>query len=372
MSFFEEDADSRRRTPRPRRAAPSGGPASDHQTLLVRRGVALGGGLLLLVLLLFLVNSCRSSAKENGLKDYNREVASIARESETQVGRPFFGLFSGDAPGSARDVQTGVAGLRTEADDQLKRAERIDTPDEMTPAQRSLLIALELRRDGLEFIAGRVRTAVGDQGDAADEATTAIAGQMQSFLASDVIYRARVQPLIKSALDKAEIGGQDIPGSKFLPDIAWLSPRTVANGLGGSGGGGNGSSSSTDKPAPGLHGNGLQNVSVGDTRLSPDGANRIPAAGGPPTFDVAFINQGENDEQDVRVDVSVAGGGGQAIAGSDTIAAVARGATATAQVRLPRAPAAGAALTITVKVRPVPGEKMTDNNEQEFRALFTE
>jgi len=370
MSFFEEDADSRRRTPRPRRAAASGGAASDHQTLLVRRGVALGAGVLLLVLLLFLVNSCRSSSKENGLKDYNREVASIARESESQVGRPFFGLFSGDGAGSARDLQTGVAGLRTEADDQLGRAERIDTPDEMTPAQRSLLIALELRRDGLEFIAERVRTAVGDESDAADEATTAIAGQMQSFLASDVVYRARVQPLIKAALDEAEIGGQDIPGSKFLTDIAWLSPRVVSSRLGGSGGGGG--SSSDEEPAPGLHGNGLQSVSVGDTRLTADGANRIPAAGGAPTFEVAFINQGENDEQDVRVDVRVTGGGGQAIAGSDTIDSIARGATATASVRLPSAPATGAALTITVRVRPVPGEKQTDNNEQEYRALFTE
>lgn len=371
MSFFEEDAESRRRTPRPRRAAPSGGPASDQQTLLVRRGVALGGGVLLLLLLLFLVNSCRSSAKENGLKDYNRKVSAIARESETQVGRPFFGLFSGDSAGSARDLQTGVAGLRTEADTQLKRAEGIKTPDEMAPAQRSLLIALELRRDGLAFIAERVRTALGDQGDAADEANTAIAGQMQSFLASDVIYRTRVQPLIKSALDKAEIGGQDIPGSKFLPDIAWLSPATVSSRLGGSGSG-SGSGSSNDEPAPGLHGNGLQNVSVGDVRLSPTGANRIPAAGGAPTFSVAFINQGENDEQDVRVDVRVAGGGGQAITGSDTIDSIAKGATATASVRLPRAPATGAALTITVKIRAVPGEEKTDNNEQEYRALFTE
>jgi hypothetical protein len=371
MSFFEEDGESRRRTPRPRRAAPSGGPPSDHQTLLVRRGVALGGGLLLLVLLLLLINSCRSNAKENGLKDYNREVASIARDSESQVSAPFFRLMSGQTAGST-DVQTGVASLRSEADDQLDRAERIDTPDEMAAAQRSLLIVMELRRDGLDFIARRVRAAVGDDGDAADEATTSIAGQMQSFLTSDVLYRARVQPLIKSALDEAEIGGQDIPGSKFLPDIAWLSPATVADRLGAGGSGGGSGSSRDEEPAPGLHGSGLESVSVGDTRLTPDGANRIPAAGGPPTFSVAFVNQGENDEEDVRVDVRVSGGGGQPIAGSDTIDSVARGATATASVRLPRAPPTGAAVTITVRVRPVPGEEKTDNNEQEYRALFTE
>jgi hypothetical protein len=86
---------------------------------------------------------------------------------------------------------------------------------------------------------------------------------------------------------------------------------------------------------------------------------------------VKFANQGENDETDVRVDVSVKGPSGAAITGSDTVDAIARGATATATVRLPRAPAAGTATTITVRVRKVPGEQKTDNNEQEYQALFT-
>jgi len=373
MSFFEEDAPTRRRTtpPRARRAAPSGpSDGGDQQTLLVRRATAVGIFVLFAVVLLFLVNSCRSTASENALKDYNRDVAEIATASQTQVGRQLFELLGGQGDSAPADLQTSVSSLRVEAENELDRAESLEVPEAMVPAHRSLLIALELRRDGLDFVAKRVRAALGNEGDAAEEATTAIAGQMQAFLASDVLYASRVRPLIQQAFDRKEIGGQEVARSSFVPDIAWLSPQVVAQRLGGGGGGGGNAGGRNDEAiAPGLHGTGLTSVSVGDTTLTEGGANRI-ASSGPPTFDVQFANQGESDEQDVRVDVAVSGGGGRAITGSDTVETIARGATATASVELPRVPPTGTALTIRVRVRPVPGEEKTDNNEQEYSALF--
>ncbi|HEX8105525.1 MAG TPA: hypothetical protein VF533_23115 [Solirubrobacteraceae bacterium] len=377
MSFFDEDVPTRRRTtpPRPRRGAPAGrsggggGGGSEQQQLLVRRGVAAGVLIVFLLLVLFAVNSCRSSAHENALKDYNREVADIGSRSAGQVGRTLFQQLAGEAAaGSPTDLQTAVASLRAEAEGQLRSAEDLSVPDEMVAAQRSLLIALEWRRDGLTVVAQRVPDALGDEGDAAEEAVAAIAGQMQVFLASDVIYATRVRPLIEAALRKEEIGGQRTPDSVFVPDISWLNPATVADRL-GSGGGSGGGGTDTGEPAPGLHGTGLTSVAVGDTTLSTTGANRIAAAG-PPTFNVQFANQGENDEQNVRVDVS-ATAGGRTIKGSDTVDTVARGATATASVRLPRTPPTDTAVEITVRVKAVPGEKKTDNNEQTYQALFT-
>jgi hypothetical protein len=262
-----------------------------------------------------------------------------------------------------------VSSLRVEAEKHLGQAEDLSVPGEMTSAQRSLLIALELRRDGLDFVARQIRAALGDEGDAAEEATTAIAGQMQAFLASDVLYDARVRPLIVRALAEAEIGGQQTADSNFMPDIAWLQPDTVADRLGGGGGGGgNGDDAGDDEPSPGLHGTGLASVSVGDTTLSATEPNRL-AAGGPPTFNVQFANQGESDEQDVDVVVTVSAGG-RTIRGTDTVDSVAQGATATASVRLDRTPPTGTAVTIKVEVKAVPGEEKTDNNEQEYQALF--
>ena len=100
----------------------------------------------------------------------------------------------------------------------------------MRGAQQSLLIALELRRDGLERIAEQIRTALGDEGEAADEAITRSRAQMQVFLASDVVYAGACARSSQSALEDDEIGGQDDRGARaFLPGHRVArSPSTVA------------------------------------------------------------------------------------------------------------------------------------------------
>ena len=153
-----------------------GDPSADQQTLLVRRGVAIGGLILLLVLLFFVVRSCASTRQENALKDYNREVSSIIRDSDTQVGAPFFELLGQAGDESPQDLQTNISGYRVQAEAQLKQARGLDVPGEMKGAQQALLMALEFRRDGLGFIAERIRTALGDEGEAANDAITEIAG----------------------------------------------------------------------------------------------------------------------------------------------------------------------------------------------------
>jgi hypothetical protein len=342
-------------------------PSADQQTLLVRRAIAIGGVLLLLVLLFLFVRSCASSRKENGLKDYNREVSSLVRESDTQVGQPFFQLLGQAGDQSPQDLQTNISGYRVQAEAQLKQARSFSVPDEMKGAQQSLLMALEFRRNGLGFVAERIRTALGDSGDAANRAITEIAGQMQVFLASDVLYQARVAPFIKRALADAKIRGQQVASSRFLPGIEWLSEDTVASQLGQQLSGGTGRR--TGQPAPGLHGTGLDSVSVGNTKLQTGAPNRVPG-GADTTFVVRFTNQGENDEVDVKVTLTI-DGGSKPIKVSRTITTVARGATAEASLALGQKPPTGAAVTVNVVVAKVPGEQKTDNNKASYDVLFT-
>jgi hypothetical protein len=367
LSFFDED-DETRRSPRPRRSAAVGDPSADQQTLLVRRGIAIGALVVFVLLLFFVLRSCASTRKENALKDYNREVASIIRDSDTQIGQPFFQLLSQAGDSSPQDLQTNISGYRVQADAQLKQARGLDVPGEMRGAQQSLLIGLEFRRDGLGSIAERIRTALGDQGDAANNAITEIAGATQMFLASDVLYQARVAPLIKHALDDAQIGGQKIATSRFLPGIEWLSEQTIAAQLGQQLTSGS-ANRKTGTPAPGLHGTGLVSTTIGDTTLQPGVANRVTATANTPIV-VKFANQGENDEFDVKVTVSIEGGD-KPIKVSRTVATVARGQTAEASVTLGKAPPVGSAVTVKVTVAKVPGEQKTDNNTASYDVLFT-
>ena len=64
-------------------------------------------------------------------------------------------------------------------------------------------------------------------------------------------------------------------------------------------------------------------------------------------------------------------GAGQPISVDQQIASIAQGATETASVPLPTLPPTGRPVTITVNVKPVPGEKKTDNNKQSYQAIFT-
>src|SRR3954453_20504873 len=222
LSFFDEDDEPRSsRTARPRRSAAVGGPTADRQTVRIRQAIAMGGLVLVLILFFLVVRSCANSRKENGLKDYNRSVSSLIRESDTQVGQPFFQQLGKAGDESPQDLHTNISGYRVQADAQLKQARSLSVPDEMKGAQQALLMALEFRRDGLAYIAERIRTALGDEGDAANTAINEIAGQMQSFLASDVLYHARTAPFIKRTLKDADIV-QNTASSKFLPGVEWL------------------------------------------------------------------------------------------------------------------------------------------------------
>src|SRR5436190_8281893 len=239
LSFFDEGDEPRTRTvrtPRARRpaAASSGAAEPDPQQLLVRRAIGLGGVVLILILLVVGVKACSSSAKKNSLRDYNTDVASIARDSDTQVTGPFFKLLESPNKGSAVNVEAQINQFRASAEDLAKRSRALSPPDEMRDAHIALQMGLDLRAGALDKISEKIRAALGT-GSGAETAVNQIAGQMQAFLSSDVIWSQRVAPLIKEGLDGSDITGQTTPISRSLPNLGWLDPATVAARLGAKG-----------------------------------------------------------------------------------------------------------------------------------------
>ena len=378
MSFFDEGDEPTRvnRPARPRRPATGSRPASgggrggggvDPQTLRVRQAVAAGVAILFVILLVFGINSCVSNRKERKLKDYNRDVTAVISDSNDQVSKPFFDLLEND--GKAADLQVQVNQLRLVADEDARRAKGFDVPGEMNKAQSALTQVLNFRADGLEKIAKELPAAQSrGNGSAAssERAVRRIAGEMQKFLASDVVYSQRVIPNIKQALDDAEIGGQTIPPSKFLRSLSWLAPSTVADAVGAQGVAG----STTTARGPGPHGHGLTSVTAGGVALQPSPTtNRVPAGAGL-AFDVKFQNQGASDEGNVKVTVRVTGGP-KPITATRTIDQTKAGSPAEVSIPLATTPPIGTPTRVTVTVGKVPGEQKTDNNTQTYTVIFT-
>jgi hypothetical protein len=373
VSFFDDEPDEPTRVTRParpRRAAPAGGPPGGGvppADIARRRQFALFGGLAICALLLLLfVKSCSSTRHKNALKDYNREVTSIVQSSDRTVSKQLFDVLS--KGGQSQDVTVAVNQVRLVAEEDAKRARDLNAPDDVTAAQHDLEQVMNFRAEGVKNIGDLLTKALSNQPSAV-AAIRGIAGQMQLFLASDVVYSQRVAPLIVDALDDNDLHDQAVSPSKFLPNIGWLDAAKVGNKINPDAGAA--SSSVTGEVKPGTHGHGIIGVKAGAVALSPTGSgiNRVPAKA-PLAVEVTYANQGENDESNVTISVKITGGP-KAISSTKRLNQTKAGTQAAVPIQLTSVPPSGSSTTMTVTIKPVPGEKKTDNNTTTYTILFT-
>jgi hypothetical protein len=371
LSFFDDGEETAARPstraprppqrPRPRRPERAEGSLPlDQHTLMVRRRVAAGVGVLLLIVIILLVNGCLKGQKTQALKDYNHEVSQLAQEFDEHVSRPLFSALTGAGGKSALNVEVQIDQLRIQAQSLASRAKKLSVPGDMAGAQRDLLLAFGLRVEGVTKVAALTPTALGGQGK---QASTQIAGDMEIFLASDVIYSQRVAPLIQQALAGGGVQGLTTAPSRSLPNIGWLEPASVLARITGQS-----ASSANGQVASGTHGSSLTGVSVGANTLAPEPTLNHVSGGSNPTFTVNAEDAGDNAETNVKVNVVVTAGGKQFKA-SHVIEKTEPGKTVSVDIPVNGVPL-GEAAKVEVKVEPVPGETNSENNKGTFLAVF--
>ena len=378
MSFFDEDDEPLRTTqrtrarsaPRPRRGTPAGGRTPDAQTLLIRRMILFFAAALVVLVLGFLVKSCNETRSQNALREYNSRVSELAVKSR-ETGDQFFKAMGQGASQSPQELYTQIVGWKNDAETSLTQAKALSVPDKMKSAQDSLLITLELRRDALMRVAGSIKPALGDEGDAADQAIKDLAGDMNMLNASDVLYRERVEPLLKDGLKNVS-GNSVVENSQFVKEISWVSSAYVASKLGQrlSTGDQGGAGKQNQPTGPGLHGTGLNGTAYGNTTLQPTVSNRLTYVAGQ-AFTVSFTNQGDNDEFNIKVTLKIAKqSGGTPLTLNKTVPRAAKGEKVTVTLPLNKPPPLDTVVTVSVVVNAVPGEKKTDNNKSSYPSLF--
>lgn len=375
MAFFDDDGEpptrvrSTARPPaRPRQPDAAARPSSlappDADALRNRR-IGLGVGILVFVVLLgLLINSCRNSARDRALREYNGDVTALVDRSRTNSQQLFEAL---STRASSQDTRTAIQQIRLDAEDTANRAAGLDVRDEMKPAQRNLLLALDLRAEAIGAIADLLPEAQGND-QSAGTAVRRIAGQMRAFVASDVIYSQRVAPLIEQAFRRLDIGGQTVVSSAFLTNDGWLSARQVADQINPDALADSSSSSS----GPGPHGHGLVSTRLAGTALSQNSTTSVPiTSGARPAVDVTFANQGNSDQSRVRVTIEVTVAG-QSRSVRRTLNATHPDEEVSVRAQLPLAVQVGQAAQIEVSVGRVPGEENLDNNRATYPVSFTQ
>jgi hypothetical protein len=296
------------------------------------------------------------------MEDYARGANELLKLSQAESRQLFDVLSAPSSTDQTVNRRNQANALRSDSATLSDRARDLDVPDELTGAHDYLLEALDLRRDALAEVADQLPGALAQE--ERRNSTGRIADMMKVFLASDVVLTARFKPTADAAFKNEDVGTRINGGSlTFVEDIQWVNPDFVADQIAGIRGTDGGSAT------PGLHGDGLGTVSLGGVALTPGGSATVPLSSDS-AFDVQVVNQGDSTETDVKVQVTV-GQGGDAIDLEDTIPEIAAGEAKSVTIPLSKQPPTGQNVPITVKVKPVPGEEVTDNNEAEFTVIFT-
>jgi hypothetical protein len=326
----------------------------ERQQIVLRRALALGGGLLVLILLVLGVRGCLDARKDRALRDYAGDVAQIVDETD-QTSKSFFGKLSDPGGLSVTEFVDAVQADRSAMDSYISRIDGLDAPGDMAEAQEALELVYALRGGAMAEVAEKMSTALGDVG--AEKATAAIANQMRKLMASDVLYASVVRPEIDAALADNGLEGEEAPESVFLPDeTKWLDESEVADALGQVSG-------ATGAATPGVHGLELTAVAIDGTELSSEEAASVSAEEAP-ELEATVQNQGESTENGVTVSVTVSGG--STVQGE--IPSIAAGETASVNILL--TPAPKGEVTLEVEAEPVPGEQISDNNQDSYTVTF--
>lgn len=320
---------------------------------MLRRGLALGAGLLVLILIVLGIKGCLDARKRSELSGYARNVSEIVEETN-RTSRSFFGKLANPGNLSVTAFVAEVNADRGAMDNYAARVESLGAPGDMSHAQADLKLVYQLRSSAMGEIAERMSTALGNVGSV--HAMTAIAGRMRMLMASDVLYAAFVRPQIDAVLASNGIAGSDVPKSVFVPGgTKWLEESAVSAGLGSVSG-------ASGAATPGVHGLGLIGASVNGTELAPEGTTAVKGEG-TPEVEVKVQNQGESTENGVTVTIAFNGHTVQ-----QDISSIEAGAEGS--VTIPLTPAPKGSTTLEVDVRPVPGEKVTENNKASYTVEF--
>jgi CARDB protein len=321
---------------------------------MLRRGLALGGGLIVLILLVLGVRGCLDARKSRALSDYAADVTQIVEETD-QTSKSFFGKLGDPGELSVTDFVDQVNADRSAMDSYAARVDGLGAPGDMSEAQSALELVYELRSSAMNEIAEQMSTALGDVGS--EKAIATIAAQIRKLMGSDVVYTSAVQPQINGVLAKNGVEGDDVPNSVFVPDgTTWLDEAAVSSALASVSG------AETEGETPGVHGLGLVAVTINGTELSRESTTPVDVEE-TPEVEVQVQNQGESTENGVSVSVAV---GGNTL--EQSISSIAAGEISS--VTIPLTPAPKGTVEVEVEVQPVPGEQLSDNNEDSFTVEF--
>src|SRR5436305_8941673 len=306
FDFFEEPETTEAARPEGRPGTRPGGPRPPIRTPqgimpLLRLVGLVAFAIVIVLLLVYAIEGCQSSSKHAKYDNYMRKVSQIASNSHS-IGVRLTSLLG--QPGlKAADVQTKLAGLARDEQQDVDAARAIDPPGRLRDEHTRLIDALQYRYSGIVGISDSLRQAVANKKLAAAQAGALLETPSQRLLASDVVWDDSFKDPAKQVLRNQGVGDVRVPDSNFVknPDFFTASGlAAVVTRLRGV---------SVSPTSGGLHGTNIVSTKAlpKGTELSTD--TRLPVQTGTTLgFAIAVEDSGDSVEVHIPVTLTISGG----------------------------------------------------------------
>jgi hypothetical protein len=319
------------------------------------------------VVLLFgvLINSCASSSRKDSYADYMQDVQQIATQSTangTQLAKAL------TTPGaSAQKIEQKIRGIAAQEQQNVNRAQGLDAPGRLRPANGHLGDALTLRVSGLAGLAAAFKSTAGSKSDdeeALDRDSALLAAQASRLVASDIVWDDLFHALALQQLQADNVEGVTVPESHIVTNSELVSAagmKLVLQRI-------RADTSGDNVP----HGTNIESVKAqpGDQTLTPGQLNTVTATT-ELSFDVTVLDSGQAQEVGIDVTLTLNQGTGKPIVKTEQIPIINPGESVTVtfdglgDVQFARR------TTVNVDVEAVPGELTKTNNSAEYQVIFT-
>jgi hypothetical protein len=355
---------------RPPGGPPPGGPRGPRRpqfrppqgiTPLLRLAGFVAFAILVVVLLAVWVQGCAGDDTQTTYENYMADIGAVGRDSQ-KIGSDLATLLT--TPGLAQsELETRLGGLLQQQQLDVTRAQEIDAPGPLTPANASAIEALQFRVSGLQGLLDTFRST--KDSDDATAAGQQLAAQGQRLEASDVVWKDLFQGAATETMSTEGVNDVTAPPSVFVQNADLYTARSMSaiwQRVHGA---------STGGTSPGAHGSALAYTKVqpANIQLSTTNETRIDISTDL-SFEVGVQNSGENQEVGVKVTLTIPAQP-TPIVKNGTIDVIDPGETKIVTFSdFPDFPF-GEDVTVQVSVKPVQGETNTGNNSAEYPVVFS-
>jgi len=355
---------------RPPGGPPPGGPRGPRRpqfrppqgiTPLLRLAGFVAFAILVVVLLAVWVQGCAGDDTQTTYENYMADIGAVGRDSQ-KIGSDLATLLT--TPGLAQsDLETRLGGLLQQQQLDVTRAQEIDAPGPLTPANASAIEALQFRVSGLQGLLDTFRST--KDSDDATAAGQQLAAQGQRLEASDVVWKDLFQGAATETMSSEGVNDVTAPASVFVQNADLYTARSMSaiwQRVHGA---------STGGTSPGAHGSALAYTKVqpANIQLSTTNETKIDISTDL-SFEVGVQNSGENQEVGVKVTLTIPAQP-TPIVKNGTIDVIDPGETKIVTFSdFPDFPF-GEDVTVQVSVKPVQGETNTGNNSAEYPVVFS-